>query len=247
MKKIFFLIVTSVILFISGCNKFERETFRSFVYKYFHSESIFMYETDDGNISLVFSDRTTACDWKSKGRLKELYDSLCYAHNDMSYNKEIMYFGSPIEPDAERLSINNIVSINVVSNANFDEQHPAGSSLNDVIRFMGTSLYEFLQSNYTYKYDWENKPVEYTIESNFSKLPYEAPRYALLSELTADDMRLMTVNIGVLHFIKEPTLSKTHELKIIATLDNGETISGYSQGKIGNKADRLPYITKVFD
>jgi hypothetical protein len=242
MKKAFCLSI--LFMFVANsCDVFKTEVFRSFVYEYYNAESVFIYETSDRNIAMAFSDRQTVCNWQSKGEQKKLYDSLCTAHNDLTYNKEVTYYESP-DPELPALSLNSIASIEVSSNADFDHEHPAGTPLNDIIRFMGKSVYEFLQSNYTNKYDWENIPEEYRKERTFRGAFYEFPRYKLLSELTPEDMRMQTTDFGVLHFEKEPTLSKTHELTITITLDNNREITVYTKDNAGNK---LSAIKKIFE
>lgn len=42
-----------------------------------------------------------------------------------------------------------ITDINIVTVDDFDENHPAGSSLNDIMEFEWVSFYEFIQSGYT--------------------------------------------------------------------------------------------------
>lgn len=244
MKKTLYFTIVSTVLFLNGCNVFKTEMFRSFVIRYYEPQNLFMFETPSGNIVVNYGETNLICDWKSKGRQKELYDSLCRANNDISYNKEISYYPDPHAGDGViDLSINRVAKIDVTSNADFDEQHPAGTSLNDIIRFMGISVYEFLQSNYRYSHNWDIKPEGFEDELYSYSQSFHSPVTGLLSELQTDDMILLD-NVGLLHFEKVPTLSKTHELIITVTLDNGKILSGYSQDKSFNK---YPNIIKEFE
>ena len=238
MKKSFLIIFILTVFCISSCDVFKRENLRSFVWAYYEADGVHAYERSDGNIALSYTDTKIVCDWKSKKQQKELYDSLCYAHNDMTYNKTILYFISPDAIDAAELSVNDIVSINVVSNTDFDEQHPAWTSLNDIIRFVGISVSEYLQSNYTYQYYWDDKQ-----DSLIVGYPYHSPVNKLLSEMTAEDFRFLTPVIGVLHFEKEPTVSKKHGLTITIKFDNGKVIVAHSMVGDSKKST----ITKVFE
>ena len=244
MKKSILIIPILTVLGVSSCNVFKTENLRSFVWAYYEAESIRLSETDDGNIAMCYSNVKTVCDFKSKKQQKQLYDSLCYARNDIGYNKTITYFPMPMEPDATELSINDIVSIDVVSDTDFSEQHPAGTSLNDIIRFAGTSINEFLQSNYIYQYDWNNKPADFPAESRFRGYPYHSPINKLLSEIKSEDLLSLTSDgFWFLLFEKEPTLSKKHELTITVKFDNGKVIVAHSM--VGNS--KKSTITKVFE
>ena len=244
MKKMVLSLI-AIFLIFSGCNVFKTELFRSFVIRYYEPQEVFMFETPDGNIIVSYNEATVICDWKSKGKQKILYDSLCKAHNDMSYNKEIMYYPSPISGDGVvDMSVNNVVEINVTSNADFDEQHLAGTSLNDIILFMGMSIHPFLESNYVYSHNWDEKPEGLKDEKYSFAQSFHSPVTGLLSELKPEDMIMLSEIVGFLHFEKNPTLSKTHELTITVTLDNGNTLSGYSKDEAFNRHSN---IIKVFE
>ena len=245
MKKSFLITLILAVFCISSCDIYITENLRSFVWVYYEAESVRLYETDNGNIAIDYDDIKTVCDFKSKKQQKKLYDSLCYAHNDVGYNKTITYFPFPDDKDAAGLFINDIVLINVVSNADFDEQHPAGTLLNDIIRFAGTSINEFLQSNYIYQYEWKNKPADFSVESRFYGYPYHSPVNKLLSETTAEDLLSLDSEscFGFLLFEKEPTLSKEHELTVTIVLDNRKVITAHSMD--GNT--KKPTISKIFE
>ena len=63
-------------------------------------------------------------------------------------------------PDWGSCSTFDIAHIDVVSNANFDAQHPSGTSLNDLVYFISVSPKKYIDSGYNYSYDWANKTPE---------------------------------------------------------------------------------------
>lgn len=65
------------------------------------------------------------------------------AYNDTSYNKEGVVSGFDFTLP------HTCQSITVVSDADYDETHPAGTPLDDIVDIMAESAYEFIASNYT--------------------------------------------------------------------------------------------------
>ena len=238
MKKSLLILFAFLFVGFISCDRFHSEVFRSFVFAYTEIENVAFGEFENGDIAM-FCGRKTICDWRSKGAKKKLYDSLCIAHNDISYNKEISYYIAPDDSgeDAISLPIHNVASIQVFSNADFDELHPAGTSLNDLIRFCSSTVYPFLQSNYTYRYTWTTDDCYYA--------PFFcSPINKLLSEIQPADLIMLYPYLGLLHFEKSPSLSKTHELTITIVLDNGKIVPIYSRDDVFNKC---PTITKIFE
>jgi hypothetical protein len=123
--------------------------------------------TNNGNISIDGIDTNWFCGWDSKGREKVIYDSLCVLHSDMNYNKKRDYIAGP---NWGQIFKGDIISIDVESNVVFDEQHPANTSLNDVIRVLSVSLYPYILSGYANTFDWErNLPESFHCEKNLSE------------------------------------------------------------------------------
>ena len=221
MKKSLLILFAFLFVGFISCDRFKWEVFRSFVWGYTEINEVFLWEDPIGFIVMAYSYNDLVCDWRSKGAKKKLYDSLCIAHNDMSYNKEIAYFDTPAPSadDGVLLPMHNVASIQVVSNADFDELHPAGASLNDLIRFCSATVYPFLQSKYTSRHVWTADDC----------LGYRAPSCCfpinkLLSEIQPEDLIMLNPHIGFLHFEKNPSLSQTHELTITVVLDNGKIV-----------------------
>jgi hypothetical protein len=191
--------------------------------------------SDSGNIIIEGLEANWMCDWKSKGREKVIYDSLCVLHNDMSYNKKRNYIAGP---DWGLNYKGDIQSIDVVSNADFDIQHPANSSLNDIIRFISVSLYPYILSGYKDTYDWEhNLPESFHCEkqlreqANYNEAVCYHPVNKKLSELTSLDLILVDLKTFLV-FEKQPDIVKEHELTVTIQLSDSKVFT--------------PKITKIF-
>lgn len=80
-----------------------------------------------------------------------VYESLCSRYKDTAYPKVhhlLPYWCGRNYP------VNNIVSIAVVSDADYDSDHPAGSSLADICEVLTASPRDFIASGYTDTCDW---------------------------------------------------------------------------------------------
>lgn len=110
------------------------------------------------------------------------------------------------------------VSIDVISNADFDENHPAGARLNDIVLFTTFSPYPFIKNGYTGKEFVKNKKTLDQYTQDDFKLIFcvaEAPIYSYIDE----------DNFGCLSFTTEPTVNKEHTLTITIKDDYGRTFS----------------------
>ena len=81
---------------------------------------------------------------QSEGEDKELFDKLCADHGDVSFNRNFTLLSYPgftcYYPD--------IVNISITSEQDYNEDHPAGTSLNDLFVIRCASLYNWVQSSY---------------------------------------------------------------------------------------------------
>lgn len=228
MKKLVLIIFPVVLL--QSCDVVETSIFRSYVNTYYDYKDITLSLTDSGNISINGSAFDRHYTWKSKGRDKEIYDSLCVAHSDMDYDKKRDYI---VGTNWGHCSMSDIESISVVSNSNYDNQHMSGTSLNDIIRFISVSPQKFIDSNYTTTFDWtQNTPISFKKERNMAnfKNSSESSNYypidKKLSEIGKNELKLlMPETIGYLTFESYPTLNKIQVLSITFRLSNGKIIN----------------------
>lgn len=191
-------------LILCGCRKIE-EFHRSYVGSHDDCEEIDL-DSVDNMINIRTLNRSYLGGLSSTGALKQSYDALCEKHNDMTYNRKITYFPNNSPRPISKLGV-DFVSIDIVSDADFDEEHSAGESLGNIVRFGSTSCKPYIDNGYRGK---ENSVVD-----------------EYVSELVPEDLILLGDHryIGSLYFTSEPTLSKTHTLTVTMTADDGRVFS----------------------
>lgn len=231
MKKHKYIISLSLLLsaiFFHSClvDRVTTEIFRSYVYCYYDSDEINLELTKTGNICMYAGKPTSSYKWRSKGAMKELYDSLCMSHNDMDYNTKISYIVSlTMEIPGGEQSKRNIQKIDVLSNADFDEAHPAGTLLNDVVSYLGSTIRPFIDSGYKQTYDWTSESSSRIFKESIDRSEAHFPIDKKLNEIEESDF-LLTMSsgsrLGVLVFDAEPTLSKEHEITVKIQLSGGK-------------------------
>jgi hypothetical protein len=208
-----------------GCDISKTILFKSYVTRYFYSENIQLRITDAGNIAIYreyMSEnkkiKTAIYSFKSKGEEKKIYDELCKIHNDLSYNQKRSYIADPLWGKCSAIDFREI---DVVSDKDFDTEHPAGRSLKDVVRFVSISPKQFIDSGYTATFDWKkNEPGFFAKDPMIpSMFRYEKenhfPINGLLSDIGKDEMQMLPVNThGILFFDKQPTAEKEHSLTV---------------------------------
>lgn len=140
----------------------------------------------------------------SEGQDRNLFDRICVEYGDTSYNKMVYL------PNNYPTIISvypHITTINVISNKDFDVEHPAGTSLNDIMNITFSSCIEYVESNYDENQKYSNSKKE-----------------KLLKDLAQDDLRMLTDCI-VLSFNKEPDVVDIHTLTIICTNSHNENFT----------------------
>ena len=235
MKKVLLILAIICLPIIKSCDKVTTEKFRSYVNTYYQFNDIKLSLSESGNILIAGDDFECHYTWQSKGDFKKKYDELCELHNDMSFNKKMDYiagtdWGHALAPD--------FISIDVVSSADFDSEHPAGTSLNDIFYLISVSPQEYIKGGYNQLYDWsKGTPARFQKAAylegfngqTYGDRPYYHPIDKKLSEITAEDMALMGVNsvyyYACLVFDSEPTLEKEHELTVTVRTHDGKTLS----------------------
>ena len=224
MKRLIFLSLAAVLLCM-GCDISKTELFKSYINTYYYSENIQLRITDAGNIAIYReytskedNIKTAVYSFKSKGEEKKIYDELCKIHNDLSYNQKRSYIRFT---DWGICSAIDFREIEVVSNKDFDAEHPAGRSLKDVVRFVSISPKQFIDSGYAATFDWKkNEPGFFAKDPMIpSMFRYEKenhfPINGLLSDIGTDEMQMLPVNThGILFFDKQPTAEKEHSLTV---------------------------------
>jgi hypothetical protein len=239
MKKTASIIVVliNMLIFIS-CDRVTTETIRSFVVDYADYDSIHLKLSKADNISLNWYHQISIIASWSKGREKEIYDSICEKRNDMNYNKRIQYIYIPEEG---HYYIGNITKIDITSDTDFDSTHPAGSKLNDVVRIISFSPYKFIESGYKETYNWGiNRPLSFNKEPDLEGVlnilagskndVTHFPVDKLLSEITPTDLILIGNGygsdfIGYLLFDSTPSVNKAQHLTVTVKTAEGKVFT----------------------
>ena len=224
MKRVILLSIAAVLLCM-GCDVSKTILFKSYMTIYYYSENIQLRITDAGNIAIYReytskedNIKTASYSFKSKGENKKIYDELCKIHNDLSYNQKRSYIVAPLWG---RCSAIDFKEIDVVSDKDFDSEHPAGMSLKDIVRFVSISPKKFIDSGYKETFNWRrNKPKIFKKESMISSMFHEEtenyfPINGLLKDIGKDEMQMLPEDThGILFFDKEPTAEKEHTLTV---------------------------------
>ncbi len=212
MKKHIF--ITSFLILFIGCDVVTTDFFRSYVTKYYKYDISLSVDTNKrfspyGTIEIYPKKESIDKNytWKSKGKNKLVFDSLSRIHNDMSYDKKRGYIQAPTWGHCFYYDIS---SIDVISEEDFDNDHPKRSSLKDVIRFRFNSLKKFIDAGYP-----EGDNYSYKTKVSYNKK---------LSEIGTNEMTMLQGRFeGAFTFDTAPTLSKTHHLTFTFHYTNGET------------------------
>ncbi|MFC2390730.1 MAG: hypothetical protein ACFNVV_02245 [Bacteroidota bacterium] len=136
----------------------------------------------------------------------------------MTYNKKREY---RLSPEWGVCSAVDFREIDIVSDKDFDAEHPAGTSLKDIVRFVSISPKKFIDSGYKETFNWRrNKPQIFRKDSIIqimflSETESYFPINGLLKDIGKDEMQMLPANThGILFFDKKPTAEKEHLLTV---------------------------------
>lgn len=244
-QKIIIAVLLLYSSFLASCfsDLFDSGKTKSFVlaYQQMNNEDFQVSQWDSASIIMYSTNVTLIGYWKSIGKAKKRYTSLAEKYGDVSYNRQIsVYHEHYINPVVDI----DIKNIQVVSNNDYDERHPAGSDLSDMINYIGASPYRFIQNNYAKR---TSNPVTERGVLYLNKIMCNAlgsisdeellQGYYLiekrLSDLDIDDLKMIGIRssfvnnngkcytFGILELTQPPTLEKTHTLKVTMNLLDG--------------------------
>ena len=243
MKNLIYLItVVFFVIALTSCDVVQTEKIRSYVIAYGNVDSISLLKTESGNLLLRISHTDDGVNWRSNGDDKVKYDNLCRSHNDMSCFRTLRFIEFP---RSGYFMMEDAVAIEVTSNQDFDEKHPAGSSLNDVVRFCSATPAPYIQSGYELSYDWVNNyPQGYykekdleDVSSNYQKelndpsfdIKALYPIDDLLKDISSDQLELLGIgngfHLGYLIFEAQPNTSTVHKLTVSMTTETEKTLN----------------------
>ncbi len=110
-----------------------------------------------------------------------------------------------------KMIVDEFTSIDIVSDRAFDAQHPAGTSLSDIVKFIGSSPYRFIQNDYR---DLQIPFLDVKDHFDCGIAYYTgtqlAPISKTLDNLTADDLKLIFGQAACLLFTAPPPSGRHH-------------------------------------
>lgn len=145
--------------------------------------------------------------YKDQGEKGEKFHRLAEKYGDMSFNSRIV-------PGTIHALANELTTISIVSDAAYDDLHPAGTPLDDIVYFSGESYYSFIEAGY--KGSWT---------TSFDKS---------LAQLSESDLKLLNARGGGLYaagglsafyFSAPPTVSWKHNMTLTITDADGDAFS----------------------
>ncbi|MDR0891124.1 MAG: hypothetical protein LBN24_00705 [Mediterranea sp.] len=147
------------------------------------------------------------------------FNDIATHFNDYDYNQKV-YKGEHLEHTALSTEFSNI---EVISDADFSVDLPAGTSLNNVVKLCAISPLKYIQSNYSQFFNWNtDRPndfqgLSFAAGCDFSNgLSGYYPVDKLLPELTPTDMTLLYGDVLYLKFMMIPEI-KSHKITVTMT------------------------------
>lgn len=211
MKRTNLLILTILAWTMSSCligYTPHEYTYTSYVYKYTCPDTMCLRQDRNAqnSIAVCFNGKSI------KRENSKLYDVIGKKHNDMTYNK-IEHRNDPAFPHYY-LAV-DFVSINVISDRDFDETHPAGTSLNDLVRFTAYSPYNYIQRGYQGEpeQEWINKLLSECTANDFLMTTYDNDGYSYY-EIDVENGYKSLFGACSLQFVQVPTLALQHNITV---------------------------------
>lgn len=230
MKRKFYILILGLCLCLCGClGPFKTE-------KWFYESLITVYENVDyGGVSEVLSfpsQRRVIVAmptkiyahyvWEGYEWLKqnnpdweiwhERHRELSRKNGDVGFNREEDVTNGAFMHRVWNTD-NLMTAMSIVSNADFDETHPAETPLDDIVEITYNSYKHIIENDYTlpegcYWYGY--------CHSNETKL---------LSEFVKEDAIFMMVDNFVLYFVDQPTAAQHHTFTVTVEFEHSEPYS----------------------
>lgn len=144
----------------------------------------------------------------------DLFSYLCNMYNDISFNKEIV-------PFTYRAFAYPFDKITMSCNADFDDNHKAGASLDDIVKIKFESLWDYINNGYEYPEEYKKYEESASGLSVYGVVPYEL----YLSEVNSSNSKLITPGYhNHIIFTSSPTTPGEYTFTLELTT-NGETFT----------------------
>lgn len=212
-----------------GCDRYPSRVCPSYVVFYSNMRSIDLRQVPDvaGCVMICPGGDLPAVSYSllSEGEEKGEYDRLCRKHGDLSFNHRRQFL---VPSESVGYNDKDFVSVEITSDAAFDESHPAGANLADVVRFMSWSPCKFIDSGYAQYYHYDPSGLS---DSFITVMPVYLAREFFLPETDAtcypidkmvcdlepEDLILLghdDLRIGFLKFERMPANSGNHTITV---------------------------------
>lgn len=229
-----------LVIGINGCCLSRMRDCPAYVTTYMDIRGIKLEATSSKivlNVNPVQTSGAKEYDFLMDGKDAYKYESLCRKHNDLSYNQKLRVIEECVYSGNCYIS-EDFTEILVTSDKDFDANHPAGQSLNDLCRFISFSPYKFISSGYKNYYLFSVKNVSsafvkyaggfigqdtHTLEGKkLTCHPIDKP----LTEVTAEDLILLGYDepypLFRLCFEHTPSVPGEHLITVSVRTDGGK-------------------------
>lgn len=183
--------------------------------------SFFMVQKDAYRAATIHSLWGTSFDDEALARQNAAkYDSLSKAHNDLDYNRRTLTM-------VMACLYRRTTGIHVVSDTDYDEEHPAGTYLDDIMRVHFKSAEDYLATGYTSLKQYLGKTTGPS--SYYGSLPIidlELSEY--LDEFNRIQRKLIQFSFNF-RLTKAPDRTGTHRFTITYTNEDGVELTGTTE------------------
>lgn len=224
----------AILLLISclSCDKMTVRFSRSYVLSFYESDNIKLYNVSKAPVYILRVELINGkkiCNILSKGDEKKLFERMGDKYGDNTYNREVRFVVSP----PHNYIGDDITAISIFSDADYDNLHPANSSLNDIVEVIYFSPLKYIQSGYQNLYNRGTCQTLTPEEKDILGISSGVNEFHL-EQIRADKVvnsHLALVGYGgffpqiYLKFQKMPELDKEHTLKINITTEAGNVMT----------------------
>jgi len=214
-----------------------------YIQGYWDFDSLIVQKKDDNCVHICIpSDSRMYCYCSDGEEHRERYERLCSDNSDDNYKPRLTPRGGGVY---RAVSAHDIVSIDVVSDADFDAEHLAGTSVSDIMAYVGASAKPYIDSGYTQsvvEYESRHPLIAYfgkVIPSYFSSMIRErcakvsAADFKMvgvqrMDAINDDEIRYVTAQnftLCALYCWIRPTLAQSHNFTATFTFDDGRQMS----------------------
>ena len=235
MKKsiLYYSLIMLVLCCTSSChNDYEDVKATSLIRGFYNIEKLELRLSHSDNIYLSVQPYEVYTMMSQKPDDRAYYTKLCESYQDNNFNK-MMTKEEASSYYSYTFSSIPIRFIDITSNQIFNENHPANTSLKDIVNLLSVSPQKYIQSAYKTSYNWENIPENFLKDEDAKRFRYDIyhanyPIDIKLSEAQNSDFTLLGHSfqtLGVLIFNEQPTTKGVHEFTVTLTLENGKSFS----------------------